>query len=153
MNPDGGYTDVTTRYDSDGIYLCTIAWDYDSNEDLLRRTYSDDSYDREITYLREVDENGHTLRETITGWYGSVTDFTYDENGNCIKAISPVELRDNWDYSNTYWLTQKTWEYTYIPIVLTEEQLRLNKLYPTEESVPSDYPMGQSRYDYYSGLR
>lgn len=147
MNPDGGYTDIARQYDSDGTYLVTSKKDYASDGDLLKGSaFINEDDGEEVYYLRELDEQGHPLRETITGRYASVTDFTCDENGNCIKAVTPGNWKNGFKRS-------ERWEYTYIPMVLTEEQLRLNNLYPTTAYIPTEYPTGKSRYSYFSSLR
>ena len=121
----GGQTQRYQTYEKGITLISESTVEYDSNNVLRKKTV----YDREthpeptVIYLAEVDSDGRIIHETRSSYY--ITDLEYDDFGNCVKTHM---YRTDKDYSVTT-------EYTYVPFVLTEEQLRLSESYYTPKDV------------------
>ena len=118
-----GHLTRMKRYDGDGKLIETRFREYDSGGTFTKETSIDSKGVEHITYLREINSAGQTTR--ITALSG-VTEYTYDDYGNKIKAVITSDSDPGWFHTD---------EYSYTPVVLTAEQFQTAKSY-YQPSIP-----------------
>ena len=118
-----GHLTRMKRYDGDGKLIETCFLEYDSDGTYTKETSIDSKGGEHITYLREINSAGQTTRITELS---DVTEYTYDDYGNKIKAVITS------DSDPGFFLA---YEYSYTPVVLTAEQLQTAKSY-FQPSIP-----------------